>query len=160
MIFNVYLGLGTNLGDKAQNLKTAIELIENEIGGCIKQSAVYYSTAWGIKEQPDFLNQVILIQTKFPPLRLIQKILDIENQMGRTRRIKWGERLIDIDILIMDAIVLHTSNLTIPHPYISERIFVIKPLAEIAPDFQHPIYRKNFETLLSTCSDTTSLLIY
>lgn len=160
MIFNVYLGLGTNLGDKVQNLKTAIDFIEKEIGDCVKQSAVYYSAAWGIKEQPDFLNQVIQVQTKLPPLKLIQKILEIENQMGRTRRIKWGERLIDIDILLMDSIVLHTPNLTIPHPYITERIFVIKPLAEIAPDFQHPVFKKNFDSLLSTCSDTTTLLIY
>lgn len=157
MTFDVYLGLGTNLGNKKENLATAIALIEQTLGEVQKVSSIYFSAAWGIENQPDFLNQVVLIKTKLFPLKLIEKILEIENKMGRTRRVKWGERLIDIDILLIDTILIHTPQLTVPHPFILQRSFVITPLIEIASNILHPIYQKTLGQLHEDCTDSTTL---
>ncbi len=150
-----YLILGSNKGDKLQNLQQAIHLIEKEIGSIIKISDTYSTAAWGDTSQPDFLNQAICIQTFLSPTNVLQGALEIEKKLGRIRdQEKWKERIIDIDILFYDNIIIDTPDLKIPHPYIQERKFVLVPLLEIASTFIHPIFHKTIETLLKECTDT------
>lgn len=153
----IYLLLGSNLGDTKSNLALAQELIEKKIGKIINCSSLYQTAAWGITDQPDFLNQVLQIQTTQRPTTLLKNILSIEKQMGRIRDQKWGARLIDIDILYYQNKVIHTENLIIPHPFIQERLFTLLPLAEIAPNFQHPVLNKINQALMQDCTDTSAV---
>ena len=127
----IFLGLGTNLGDRNQNLTNAINLISQQIGNVTKQSSKHETKAWGKTDQPNFLNMVIKIETKLTPHFLLEKCLSIENEIGRVRKEKWGPRLIDIDILYYNDLVIDEENLKIPHPFINERDFVLKPFKEI-----------------------------
>ena len=127
----IYLGLGTNLGDRHLNLENAISLINQQVGKILKQSSIHETKAWGKTDQPDFLNLVIKIETKLVPQMLLQKCLSIENEIGRIREEKWGPRLIDIDILYYNDLIIDDENLKIPHPFINEREFVLNPLKEI-----------------------------
>ncbi|MHB0998016.1 MAG: 2-amino-4-hydroxy-6-hydroxymethyldihydropteridine diphosphokinase [Armatimonadota bacterium] len=130
-----YLGIGSNLGDKKSNIDDAIRRI-NEINGIsiLKKSSVYETEPVGYMDQPDFLNSVIEIDTELDPVQLLHSTQQIEKDMGRVRNLKWGPRVIDIDILIFDNLKIDTTELVLPHPRITERAFVIIPLAEIAPD--------------------------
>ena len=127
----IYIGLGTNLGDRNSNLNKAIELISLQIGSVLKESTVHETKPWGKTDQPNFLNMVIKIETKLTPQQLLEKCLSIENEIGRVREEKWGPRLIDIDILYYNNEIINEENLIIPHPFIQEREFVLKPLNEI-----------------------------
>lgn len=127
----VYIGLGTNLGDRHLNLGNAINLIGNQIGKVLKQSSIHETKAWGNTNQPDFLNMVIRIETELTPELLLEKCLSIEKEIGRVREEKWGPRIIDIDILYYNDLIIDNENLKIPHPFINEREFVLKPLTEI-----------------------------
>lgn len=151
---SVFLGLGTNLGDKQGKLDQAIELITQQVGFLKKASSVYITEPWGIREQDQFLNQVIEVRTFLQPLEILQRVLDIEKQMGRKRVIKWGERIIDIDILFVGQLTTHSQRLKIPHPHLQDRNFVLVPMVEIAPDFIHPVFLKSMRDLLAECSDT------
>ncbi len=133
-----YLGLGTNMGDRHLNLTQTREAIDHEIGNIITESTIYETKAWGITNQADFLNQVILIETQLLPLALINKVLELEKKLGRIRKIKWGERIIDIDLLFFNDWHFHTPSLQVPHPLLQIRSFVLDPLNEIASDFVHP----------------------
>ncbi|MFC4211142.1 2-amino-4-hydroxy-6-hydroxymethyldihydropteridine diphosphokinase [Pedobacter lithocola] len=138
-----YLLLGGNLGDRQKNLQLAIELLEKEAGEVLSVSSIYETAAWGKEDQPDFLNQAVEISTKFNALQLLNIALEIELKLGRIRKEKWGERLIDIDLILFGNEVINIEGkLQIPHPQMQNRGFVMKPLAEIAPNVKHPILGK------------------
>jgi 2-amino-4-hydroxy-6-hydroxymethyldihydropteridine diphosphokinase len=151
--------LGSNLGNKQQNLEQARSQISSQIGNIIKQSAVYQTLAWGNADQPSYLNQVLEIQTDLSPQMLLQKINEIEKDMGRERRIRWESRLIDIDILYFNDLILETQVLTIPHSQIAFRRFTLVPLVEIAPDYIHPVLKQPHTQLLQNCPDLLDVRI-
>lgn len=145
--------LGTNLGDRLKNILQAYRLIEEKAGLISKKSAVYDSDAWGIENQPGFYNSAIIIQTKQSPSELLNTLLSIEQEMGRIRYKKWGERLIDIDILYYNDLVVTESDLKIPHPELANRRFTLEPLCELIPDYVHPKTGKTQRQLLAECPD-------
>ncbi|MCL7987892.1 2-amino-4-hydroxy-6-hydroxymethyldihydropteridine diphosphokinase [Sphingobacterium sp. lm-10] len=152
---STYLLLGANLGNPTQQLQAARIEIEAQIGQMMQASSLYQSDAWGIEDQPTFLNQVLFIQTTLSANELLAACQHIENKLGRVREIKWGARVIDIDILYFNHDIVEEVHLTIPHPYISERNFTLVPLVEIAPNYIHPMLNKtNFE-LLRQSNDTS-----
>ncbi len=134
----VYLLLGSNLGDSQGILMMAERHIENGIGQIVNASSLYRTKAWGIENQPDFLNQVLEVDTLLDPVSLLQCILDIEKLLGRVRYKKWHSRTIDIDILYYGTEIVDLPQLKIPHPENQDRNFVLAPMVEIAPDFIHP----------------------
>ena len=149
----LFLHTGSNLGNRAENLKIATNYISEEIGSLVKASAVYETKPWGIENQPDFLNQALEIATHYDPFEVLDRILNIEKKMGRKREIKWGERLIDIDILFYGDEIIQAPRLNIPHPYLHHRNFVLIPLLEIAPQFRHPVLQASIQELYSTSQD-------
>ncbi len=149
----IFLLLGTNLGDRKINLQLAIDEIEKSVGIIESKSSVYQTAAWGKLDQPEFHNQVIQTDTRLSAIELLETILSIESKLGRERKEKWGERLIDIDILLMGDTVIQTERLTIPHPQLANRKFTLVPLVEIAPNFVHPILQKTIKELLVVCND-------
>ena len=148
-----YLLIGGNIGDRNKNLKEAIDFIARECGSVIKSSSIYETAAWGKTDQPDFLNQCLLIQTSLSAPDLMKQILKIEEKMGRKRKEKNDPRIIDIDILFYNESVLQTEFLTLPHPQLQNRRFVLVPMNEIAPKLVHPVLRKSIITLLKECPD-------
>ena len=149
----IYLLLGSNLGDRLATLRQASQMIGDQIGVVVRQSSIYLSEAWGLRDQPDFLNQVLEIDSNLEPLAVLDKIITIEKQLGRRRIIKWGERAIDIDILYYGDHIIKSRRLTIPDQYISSRRFTLLPLCEIEPSLVHPVLKKDQCTLLSKCDD-------
>lgn len=144
----VYLSLGTNMGDKKKNLLEAIERIGNlENTKVTAQSTILETEPFGYTEQDMFLNACLEIKTLFTPHELLDNLLKTELDMGRVRTIKWGPRIIDIDILFYDDEVIGEEDLAVPHPWICERMFVLEPLCEIAPNYVHPLERKTVGTL-------------
>ncbi|QNL49537.1 2-amino-4-hydroxy-6-hydroxymethyldihydropteridine diphosphokinase [Olivibacter sp. SDN3] len=155
-----YLILGTNLGDRVIQLKKAIELITKRIGEVCRQSTIYETKPWGVLEQPNFLNQVLKVKTLLSPDDLLKEALAVEQMLGRVRNVKWGARLIDIDILFYDDRVINTSQLQIPHPLLHKRSFVLFPLAEIASSFIHPVFQVSISQLIESLSDNLSVQKY
>jgi len=149
-----YLLLGSNLKNPEQQLSSARNLIAAEIGEIIDTSSLYATAAWGNTNQPDFLNQVIVINTDFSAETLMETILKTEENMGRIRTQKNAPREIDIDILFFNNDIIQLSELIIPHPLLQERKFVLIPLNEIAPHFKHPILLKTTQELLEMCTDS------
>lgn len=149
------LSLGTSEGDKLQNLKTALELIKQN-GTIINSSSVYETEAWGFSHSTTFYNMAIELETFFEPLHLLGNLLSIEINMGRSRtNIKgYQSRRIDLDILFYDNLIINAGNLTIPHPKIQERKFVLEPLDEIATNFTHPILKLTVSELKKKCTDS------
>lgn len=138
----VYLGLGTNLGDKEVQLRTAVNEIEKRIGRIMILSAFYTTIPWGFTSEHTFLNAACAVETFLDPYELLSVTQDIEKNLGRKHKSvdhHYTDRLIDIDILFFDEIIIHEANLQIPHPLLTKRDFVLKPLVEIAPDLVHPI---------------------
>lgn len=152
-----YLLIGGNLGEREELIRLAEKQIESNCGPIISASSLYETEAWGLKEQPTFLNKVILIETLQDPLLLLRSLQSIELLLGRTREQRWGPRTMDIDILFYNKIILDTSNLTIPHPGIPNRRFVLEPLAEIAGEWEHPQYQNNIRYLLQQCNDNSAV---
>jgi 2-amino-4-hydroxy-6-hydroxymethyldihydropteridine diphosphokinase len=150
----VFLGLGSNLGDRAGNLTDARIRIESTLGSVISVSSIYETKPWGFKSDTEFLNMVICIETDLAPSGLLGRILMIESQLGRIRcEDKYSSRKIDIDILLYDNEIVNEVALKIPHPHMHERRFVLTPLAEIAPGLIHPVLNKKITTLLKICRD-------
>lgn len=145
-----YLGLGTNLGNKQQNLNDAITALSVEVGKVMAVSSFMVSAPWGFDSENTFLNTVVLMETELTPFALLQKTQEIERSLGRTAKSTHGyaDRLIDVDILLYDNLLIDQPTLKIPHPLIMERDFVIIPLTEIAPDLVHPVTGQRFIDLV------------
>ncbi len=155
-----YLILGGNKGDKLQNLQRALQLIEQNVGVIVSRSAIFSTAPWGNANQPEFVNQAICIHTALSAVDLLKELLSIEKSLGRIRdHQKWMERTMDIDILFFNDEVINLPELKIPHPFLQDRKFVLAPLAQIAPQFIHPVLKKNSEILLSECTDTLEVTI-
>ena len=151
---SVFLGLGSNIGDRLKFISNAVSEIKNNGNiRLIKSSSVYKTEPWGEKHQNTFLNIAIEISTSYTPDELLLFIKDTEIKLGRTGRSRWAEREIDIDILFYDNLVMKKSGLEIPHPEIQNRNFVLIPLNDIAPDFVHPVLKKKISDLVSLSSD-------
>lgn len=137
-----YLGLGSNIGDRKQQLLKAIDLIGNIKGIKVtKQSSIYETAPIGYTDQPNFLNLCLEIETELSPQQLLKHCLDIEQQLHRVREIRWGPRTLDIDILLYSDNIIETDNLSIPHPRMQERAFVLIPLNDIASDKKDPMIK-------------------
>ncbi|WP_053404912.1 2-amino-4-hydroxy-6-hydroxymethyldihydropteridine diphosphokinase [Persicobacter sp. CCB-QB2] len=156
----VYLLLGSNLQDREKLLREATETIDLRLGKVLHKSHIYETEAWGVREQPLFLNQVLEIETALAPMDLLLGIQQIEQQLGRVRHERWGERTIDIDILFYGNEQINAQRLTVPHPEIQNRKFTLLPMAEIAGSFQHPVFQKDMKALLSDCKDDLKVWIY
>jgi 2-amino-4-hydroxy-6-hydroxymethyldihydropteridine diphosphokinase len=144
----VFIALGTNLGDRLANLQTAIRLLPPNVK-LVAQSPVYQTTPWGYEDQPDFLNQVIQAETSLPPEELLADLKEIEIRVGRKPSFRYGPRVVDMDILFYDKLVLDQSGLQIPHPRLHERAFVLVPLHDLAPELKHPVLNATVGELLS-----------
>ena len=137
----IFLGLGSNVGGKKKNLEKAIEKLREKISE-IKTSKFYKTEPWGYKNQEEFLNAAVMGNTSLSPIEVLEFVKDIEKNVGRIERFKWGPREIDIDILFYDDLVYKDADLEIPHPGLHERDFVLKPLMDLDPDFIHPVLKK------------------
>lgn len=154
----VYLLIGGNMGDRMANLTTALNQLEQEAGAIKTLSSIYETAAWGYTNQPHFLNQALLLETEMNAHDLMECLLRIERNMGRERNVPLGPRTIDLDIIYFNSDIINTSLVSVPHPRLSERKFVLLPLVEIAPHYLHPVFNKNNTLLLKECGD--SLAVY
>jgi 2-amino-4-hydroxy-6-hydroxymethyldihydropteridine diphosphokinase len=143
-----YIGIGSNLGNRRYNCLKAIELLRQGGLRVSKVSLLYETEPWGVRGQPRFINMAAEIETDLPPRKLLALLKAIEKRMGRIKAEQWGPRRIDLDILLYDDITLNTDGLTIPHPLMHERTFVLEPLSEIAPEKVHPVLLKKVSALL------------
>lgn len=157
---HVFLGIGSNLGDRKENLNSALARIGEETGRVLISSSVYETEPWGFVSGNKFLNMVLKVETKLLPTDLLESLLEIEKSMGRVRdKKKYTSRVIDIDILFYEDLDIAYHNLKIPHPHIQERRFVLVPLVEIAPELIHPVFQKTVKDLLDTCADNSAVRI-
>lgn len=153
----IYLSIGSNIGDRTKNLSNSLLEIENEIGNIVCKSKIYETEPWGYKYQDFFLNQVILVETYLIPETLLDTCKLIESKMGRKVNKKWRERIIDVDILYFNNSIIKKNNLLIPHKFLHDRKFILKPLNDIAPNFLHPKLLKTTSNLLSDCIDKSTV---
>jgi len=150
----VFLLLGSNLGNRQQYLQQAIELISTQIAPVKNTSSIYETQSWGKTDAPDYLNQVVMLETEIPASELLRKILDIELMLGRRREEKWGSRTIDIDILFYGDKIIEDENLQVPHPELHKRRFTLDPLSEIAPGLFHPVLKKTILDVKNELKDS------
>ena len=156
----VYLLTGGNMGDREKYLAEARELLVEHCGKITALSSLYETAAWGKEDQPSFLNQAVEMETDLPPRQLIRRVLKLEKRMGRERKEKYGPRLIDIDILMYGEEIHNYPLLKLPHPELPNRRFALLPLAEIASDLLHPVYKKSITDLLGECKDPLEVKKY
>ena len=149
----LYLLLGSNQQQPQKQLLLAQKNITKIIGNTLRKSAIYQTAAWGNTHQPDFLNQVIVVETKFTAVQTMEAILTIEKNMGRIRNKKNDPRIIDIDILFFNKEIIDSTHLTVPHPQLQNRNFVLIPLNELSPNFKHPVLHKTVHQLLRVSPD-------
>ena len=152
------LALGTNLGDRPRNLRAAIAALPPAVT-VLEQSFVYETLPWGVTDQPSFLNMVILGKTRQRPQELLKNLKELETLLGRIPSIHYGPRKIDIDILFYDDLVFDSPELTLPHPHMHERAFVLVPLADLTPEQIHPVFGRTIRQLLAEL-DTTGVKRY
>ena len=145
----VYIALGTNLADRRANLQAAMDALPPTVK-VLQASSLYQTAPWGLADQPAFLNMVLRGETRLSPAQLLNFLKRLEVKLGRLPSVRWGPRLIDMDILFYDDRVIHTPRLAIPHPRLHERGFVLVPLADIAPDFVHPVLKKTIRDLMAS----------
>lgn len=157
---DAYLLTGGNAGDRLANLQQARDKIQKVAGAVLKESAIYETAAWGLTAQNAFLNQALLVSTSLEAEELLKTLLLTEQELGRKRIEKMGPRTIDIDILFYKNEIISSAALTVPHPEIANRRFVLIPLNEIAPDFVHPVLQKTISQLLKICPDKLEVKKY
>lgn len=153
-----YIGLGSNQGNRNQNLQDAIRALDQRVM-VLDRSAIYQTKAWGIEHQPHFFNQVLKVQTELSPDDLLKVAQAIENGLGRQREIRWGPRSIDLDILMYGNLVYNHESLQIPHPGIAHRNFVLTGMMDLAPNLRHPVLGKTIRELYLQCLDTLDVLL-
>jgi len=144
----VFLGLGANVGDRKSNINLAIKLLQEKVKD-IKVAPMYESRPVGHKNQANFLNTALMGTTDLSPLELLNFVKQIEKNVGRIKRFRWGPREIDIDILFYESSIYHDDSIQIPHPRLHERDFVLKPLLELEPEFIHPVFKESLSVLYS-----------
>lgn len=154
------LHLGSNLGEPAQNLLKARESLVLVFGTVEQASKIYLTQPWGKPDQNDFLNQVLVFETNLLPMQCLDRIQSVESALGRKPAARWDARIIDIDILFYGNQVMQNPQLTIPHPHIPARKFVLIPVCEILPDWEHPQLHRSMKTLLKQCNDPLSVRIW
>lgn len=147
----VFLGIGSNMGEKLKNIEAAIAALSDNQNRVVQVSKHYVTRPWGMEEQEDFLNCAVELATLLSPRELLNKLQVIENNLARTREIKWGPRTIDLDILLFEDMVTDSVDLIIPHPYLERRMFVLTPLSDIAPYVVHPLLGKRITRLKDEC---------
>ena len=152
-----YIGIGSNLGDRGFNCKQAISLLRQKRIMVSKESSLYETKPWGVRDQPLFLNMAIEIETDLKPFELLRTLKDIEKKMGREETFLWGPRIIDLDILLYDNYIVNEKGLRIPHPHMQDREFVLRPLCEIAGDMTHPLLLLSIEELLQKLKLTENM---
>ena len=155
-----YLILGGNIGDRLDYLRLGVEWLQKDAGNVTAMSAVYESEPWGFDDPCPFLNQVVMIETELDPHILLKTALRIEQTLGRLRSHsrRYQPRTMDIDILLYGKYIINTRELTIPHPRMTERMFVLQPLAELAPDMEHPVLHQTICYLKEICTDTKQVI--
>jgi 2-amino-4-hydroxy-6-hydroxymethyldihydropteridine diphosphokinase len=156
-MYRAYLLTGSNMGNRLAFLGQAVQYIEQDCGTIVQQSAIYETAPWGLKDQASFLNQALLLETSLSPALLMQQLLHIETRMGRIRTVKLGPRIIDLDILLIDSIIMSSDILELPHPALPARRFALLPLCEIAPQIVHPILKLTMFNLLEICTDDSDV---
>jgi 2-amino-4-hydroxy-6-hydroxymethyldihydropteridine diphosphokinase len=157
----VFLGIGTNLGNRESNLEQAVARIEEYVGPVLDSSSIYETEPWGFQAKDEFLNKVVKVETELTPSEILERILIIESIMGRVRsKERYSSRLIDIDILICEDMIIDEENLKIPHRLLHQRRFVLVPLCEVASDMIHPVLKKSISDLLEICEDKSEVKKY
>jgi len=151
-----YIGIGSNLGNRQENCLKAIEILRNKGIKIADQSSMHETEPWGVKDQPKFINMALKVETDLSPQKLLALLKNVENTMGRESTIRWGPRIIDLDILLYDDMKINEDNLNIPHPLMHEREFVLEPLSEIASEVIHPVLLKKVGDLLHDMGKTTN----
>ena len=154
----VVLSLGGNMGDVKSIFLKSIKLLTNSLGKLDEVSPIHKTKAWGVENQADFLNQVVLFSTNLNPQEVLQICLDVESELGRVRKAKWEERVIDVDILFYEDEIIDDSNLTIPHPYVHKRNFVLFPLVDIIPNYKHPLLHQSMVELKKNSTDKLQVI--
>jgi 2-amino-4-hydroxy-6-hydroxymethyldihydropteridine diphosphokinase len=154
----VFLGIGTNLGNRESNLEEAVARIREYIGLVLDSSSIYETEPWGFHAKDEFLNKVVKVNTELTPSGLLGRILMIESLLGRVRgQVRYSSRLIDIDILLYEDLIVEEESLKIPHPLLQQRKFVLVPLCEIASEIIHPVMKKSIAELLEICEDKSEV---
>ncbi len=156
----VYIGIGSNLGNRQDNCLKAIGILKNNGLEITAQSSMHETEPWGVKDQPKFINMALKVETDLTPQELLTLLKNIENIMGRESTSRWGPRIIDIDILLYDDMKINEDDLKIPHPLMHEREFVLEPLSEIASETIHPVLLKKAGDLLNDIKKTARILIF
>lgn len=159
-MFTYYLLLGTNQGDRVGHLKKAMEQINTSVGKIKCSSSIYETEPWGLEEQPDFLNMVVVVETTFEPIQVLKLTKSIEQKAGAPKEVKWGPRILDIDILYCDDIVVNTDGLYIPHKQVYHRNFALIPLIEVAGDLLDPVKKITIDEIYDVCGDDKEVYIF
>ncbi len=156
---NVYLSLGSNMGDRRQLITTASAHIHKRIGKIVKSSHLYETQPWGKTDQDPYLNQIVMLNTLLDPRAMLEEITKIEREMGRERKEKWGPRTMDIDILFYGKRVIRDKGLEIPHPELHKRAFILVPMMELDPELEHPVLHQAIDQLYMDCEDNSDVVM-